>query len=256
MCDYIVLKKTKEKEDGKYMQIISEVRSIYAKGFHLQEWLVMFTCSLGCSCRTRFITHRDSWCLAAFFPFFIHQNVHTGVTCWYSQKVLSTTSIFIYSKSIWCSSLFCFAFSIKSIHLIKIPYFHWFQFIFRCSDQSGILSIIFFVYEWDTSSRLNSGETEKQDCLHRGDNSLVCWRKVHSTCRESFSPGIWLIYPSPTCGPRCFQPLEMICSERPLSAWFTGANWLGLLTKRKRNQNLTQKILSVLLLIYSIIYSI
>lgn len=110
MCDYIVLKMTKEKEDGKYMHIISEVRSKDEKGFHLQEWLVMFTCSLGCSCDTRFITHRDSWCLAAFFPLFIHQNVHTWVTCWCSQKVLSTTSIFIYSKSffqsIWCSSLF------------------------------------------------------------------------------------------------------------------------------------------------------
>lgn len=112
MCNYIVLKMTKEKEDGKYMHIISEVRSKDEKGFHLQEWLVMFTCSLGCSCDTRFITHRDSWCLAAFFPLFIHQNVHTGVTCWCSQKVLSTTSIFIYSKSffqsIWCSSLFFF----------------------------------------------------------------------------------------------------------------------------------------------------
>lgn len=89
-----------------------------------------------------------------------------------------------------------------------------------------------FLYEWDTCSRLNSGETEKQDCPRRGDNSLVCWRKVYSTCHESFSPGIWLIYPSPTCGPRCFKPLEMICSERPLSAWFTGANWFRVLTKK------------------------
>lgn len=87
--------------------------------------------------------------------------------------------------------------------------------------------------EWDTSSCLNSGETEKQDCPRRGDNSLVCWRKVYSTCHESFSPGIWLIYPSPTCCPRCFQPLEMICSERPLSAWFTGANWLGVKISHK-----------------------
>lgn len=118
-----------------------------------------------------------------------------------------------------------------------------------------LINNFFLVYEWDTSSRLNSGEIEKQDCPRQGDNSLVCWRKVYSTCHESFSPGIWLIYPSPTCGPRCFQPLEMICSERPLSAWSTGANWLGVLTK-KRNQNLTQNIFSVLLLIYSIIYSI
>lgn len=236
MCNYIVLKMTKEKEDGKYMHIISEVRSKDEKGFHLQEWLVMFTCSLGCSCDTRFITHRDSWCLAAFFPLFIHQNVHTGVNVDVHKKYYplpaSLFTLKVSSRVFDAPAYFFLAFSIKSIHLIKIPYFHWFQFIFRCSDQSGILSVIFFVCEWDTGSCLNSGETEKQDCPRRGDNSLVCWRKVYSTCHESFSPGIWLIYPSPTCGPRCFQPLEMICSERLLSAWSTGANWLGVLTKK------------------------
>lgn len=229
MCNYIVLKMTKEKEDGKYMHIISEVRSKDEKGFHLQEWLVMFTCSLGCSCDTRFITHRDSWCLAAFFPLFIHQNVHTGVTCWCPQKVLSTTSIFIYSKSffqsIWCSSLFFFSifhqiytphqntiFSLVSVHfqmlrsvwyLISNFFCVWMRYRFLPK------------FRWNWKTRLPT-----------------CWRKVYSTCHESFSPGIWLIYPSPTCGPRCFQPLEMICSERPLSAWSTGANWLGVLTKK------------------------
>lgn len=141
MCNYIVLKMTKEKEDGKYMHIISEVRSKDEKGFHLQEWLVMFTCSLGCSCDTRFITHWDSWCLAAFFPLFIHQNVHTGVTCWCLQKVLSTLKVS--SRVFDAPAYFFLSFSIKSIHLIKMPYFHWFQFIFRCSDQSGIFSVIF-----------------------------------------------------------------------------------------------------------------